>query len=62
MIKHKNAVMNKVKEIFSFQKNDARYFLNQTLCTCGKESNNPAEQNHWSVVAHIGCALYPKTP
>ena len=26
--------------------------------TCGKTSNNPAEQNHSSIIAHLGCKLY----
>ncbi len=36
----------------------AKYILDDTVATCGKVSNNPAEQNHASVVAFAGGTLY----
>ena len=51
-------VLNKIHKIAGEKEHYAKYLLATYPGTCGKTSNNPAEQNHSSIVAHLGGALY----
>ena len=51
-------ILNKVRKIAENKGCYAKYLLNTYGGTCGKTSNNPAEQNHSSIIAHLGGALY----
>ena len=51
-------ILNKVDGIAKDKQYYAKYLIQSYLGTCGKTSSNPAEQNHWSIVSHIGGALY----
>ena len=51
-------VLNKIHKIVANKEHYAKNLLESYPGTCGKTSNNPAEQNHSSIVAHLGGALY----
>ena len=51
-------ILNKVHKIASKKECYAKYLLMTYEGTCGKTSNNPAEQNHSSIIAHLGGKLY----
>lgn len=51
-------VLNNVNKIAGEREHYAKYILDTYPGTCGKISNNPAEQNHSSIVAHLGGAMY----
>ena len=51
-------VLNTIHKWAALKKHYAKYILDDTLGTCGKISNNPAEQNHSSIISHLGGALY----
>lgn len=51
-------ILNKVHLIAEKKDHYAKFVLDTMEGTCGKRSNNPAEQNHASIVAHLGGALY----
>ena len=51
-------ILNKVHKIAEKKQCYAKYMLLTYEGTCGKTSNNPAEQNHSSIIAHLGGALY----
>ena len=51
-------VLNTIHKWASLKEHYAKYILDVTLGTLGKISNNPAEQNYSSIVAHLGGALY----
>ncbi len=54
----KEANLDNLRTISHNRNHYARYVLDDTVGTCGKMSNNPAEQNHVSVVAFAGGTLY----
>ena len=54
----KTNILNKVRSIANDRKHFAKYIIQEILGTGGKRSNNPAEINNSSVVAHLGGALY----
>ncbi len=54
----KETMLENLRSISQQRNHFAKYVLDDTLGTCGKVSNNPAEQNHASVVAVAGGTLY----
>ena len=58
MYRGQTSILNAVDDIALSQLHYIKYILDQTEGTLGKVSNNPAEQNHASIVYWVGEKLY----
>ncbi len=54
----KESILDHLREIAANSEHFAYYIVKNLEGTCGKVSNNPAEQNHASVVSFVGDTLY----
>jgi len=54
----KESILDHLREIAANREHFAYYIVKNLEGTCGKVSNNPAEQNHASVVSFVGDTLY----
>jgi len=54
----KESILDHLREIAANREHFAYYIVKNSEGTCGKVSNNPAEQNHASVVSFVGDTLY----
>ncbi len=56
--KDMNIFLNIVHEFVNDKMHFVKYALDSAEGTCGKISNNPAEQNHSNIIAHFGSGQY----